>query len=189
MTAPAHLLPPNASALERALAESIGRFNPPQHVRALWNAATCPVAVLPYLGWALSVDEWDPTWPDEMKRAAITEARTIHKRKGTPSAIRRTLTIVGQGDADLIERADYLRRDGTALRDGLRRRMGPAGWATYRVVLKRPTTLDQADQIKSMLAKSKRNCVHLVALDYSRAALRHNGTAIRDGSYVRGIIV
>jgi phage tail P2-like protein len=188
MTAPAHLLPANASTLERALSESIGRFNPPQHVRALWNAATCPVAVLPYLAWALSVDEWDPTWPDEMKRAAIAEARTIHKRKGTPSAIRRALTVVGQGDADIVERADYIRRDGTSIRNGLRRRMGPDAWATYRIVLKRPITLDQAEQIRQMLAKSKRNCVHLVALDYSRAALRHNGVAHRDGSYVRGII-
>lgn len=188
MSDPDHLLPHNASPLERALSASIGRFDPPAVVPTLWNAAACPAAVLPHLAWSLSVDEWDAAWPEHIKRAAITEARAIHARKGTPSAIRRTLTIVGQGDADLIERADYLVRDGTALRDGLRRRMGPAGWATYRVVLKRPITLDQADQIQSMLAKSTRNCVHLVALDYSRAALRHNGTAFRDGSYVRGII-
>lgn len=188
MINPAHLLPANASKLERATSEATGRCDPPAHVRTLWNAATCPAAVLPHLAWSLSVDEWDATWPTEFKRAAITEAPEIHARKGTPAAIRRTLVVVGQGDADVIERADYLRHDGTALRNGLRRRMGAAGWATYRVVLKRPITLDQAGQIQSMLARSTRNCVHLVALDYSRAALRHNGVAIRDGSYVRGII-
>ncbi|GHK16942.1 hypothetical protein ECZU03_07310 [Escherichia coli] len=31
----------------------------PVPLRTLWNWRTCPVKLLPYLAWALSVDRWD----------------------------------------------------------------------------------------------------------------------------------
>lgn len=188
MVAPSPLLPANATPLERHISQAIGRFNPPQRVKTLWNADTCPHALLPYLAWALSVDEWDPTWSEGVKRAAIKDALYIHQHKGTLSAIQRALAVVKHPDADVIERADYIKHNGQATRNGHYRRMGPAGWATYRVVLQRPITLDQAARIRAMLAKATRNCVHLIALDYTQAALRHNGFTRRDGSYTRGII-
>lgn len=184
-----NLLPPSSTALERALAQTSGKFNPPEIVRSLWNADTCPEAILPWLAWAVSVDEWDHTWSIERKRNAIRAAREIHKRKGTPLAIRRALETVGQPDAEIIERANFIHHNGIAKRNGMHRRMGQAGWATYRIVLKRPVTLDQAQLIYRMLDNVKRNCIHLVALDFSQASLRHNGAAKRNGNYTRGIIV
>ena len=57
-----NLLPPNASALERAIAATgAGIDTLPVAVRDVWNPATCPVALLPWLAWALAVDEWDET--------------------------------------------------------------------------------------------------------------------------------
>jgi phage tail P2-like protein len=183
-----HLLPPNATPAECSISESIGRFAPARLVETLWNADTCPEAFLPYLAWALSVDDWDSTWPVQMRRDAITQARAIHQKKGTLSAIRLALTVVGHADAEVIERADCVYHDGSATRNGYRRRGGPSMWATYRVVLTRPVTLDQSVAIFEMLDRAKRNCVHLVGLDFSEVALRHNGAAVRDGNYTRGVI-
>lgn len=184
----ATLLPPSSTPLERAVSRTMGRFNPDKIVPTLWNAATCPPEFLPYLAWAVSVDEWDHRWSIDKKRAVIAAAPEIHRRKGTPLAIRRALESMGQADADIIERADCIRHDGTARRNGWHRRLGQAGWATYRINLKRPVTVDQAIVIKRLLGAVTRNCVHLVAIDYSQAAIRRNGMAIRNGSYTRGVV-
>lgn len=188
MSAPDTLLPKNASPLERALSAATGRFSPPAIVPTLWNAATCPAAVLPFLAWALSVDEWDHGWSVEKKRAVIAAAREIHQKKGTPHAIRVSLASLGQPDAEIIERADCLRHNGEATRNGLRRRFGLPGWPTFRVILKRPVTVDQAFQIKRLLESTKRNCVKLLSIDFSQAALRRNGMATRSGAYTRGTV-
>lgn len=182
------LLPPSSTPLERAIEQTQARFAPRQIVPTLWHAASCPASVLPYLAWALSVDEWDHGWSETKKRAVIGEARAIHQHKGTPFSIRRSLSAIGHPDAELIERADCIRRDGRAKHNGLHHRAGQAGWATFRVVLHRPVTIDQAQQIKRLLAAVKRNCVHLVAIDFSRATLRRNGIAARSGAYTRGIV-
>lgn len=182
------LLPPNATQLERAIEQTQLRFSPPAIVPTLWNARTCPVNLLPMLAWATSIEDWDYQWPEEQKRAAIEASPELHRRKGTPYAIEAALTVRGQPDAILIERADCVVRNGSALRNGYRRRGGPSQWATYRIILQRPITLDQAATITAMLTTVTRNCCHLVALDYTRAALRHNGATTRNGQYTRGII-
>lgn len=186
----ATLLPPNATALETALDATVAQriAAVPTVIPSLWNADTCPALLLPYLAWALSVDEWDNTWSIDRKRAVIREARSIHAKKGTPAAIRHTLTTMGQADAEIIERADYFLHDGSVTRNGMRRRRGPAGWATYRIVLSRPITIDQAQQIKRLLHGSQRNCVHLVGITYNQAAIRHNGQVTRNGTYARGTV-
>lgn len=183
------LLPPAATPLERAIEQTQAvRLDLAAIVPTLWNAATCPAALLPHLAWALSVDEWDNGWSIEKKRTVIAEARYIHQHKGTPSAIRRALASIGQPDADLIERTDCIKRDGSRKHNGWHRRFGRGGWATYRINLKRPVTIDQAQQIKRLLAAVQRNCVHLVAIDFSRATVRRNGTAARNGAYTRGVV-
>ena len=182
------LLPPNTTPLERAIEQTQAVFDPAIKVPGLWNADTCPASALPYLAWALSVDEWDHTWSEDRKRAVIRESREIHQRKGTPSAIRRALAAMGQPDAEIIERADYIKHNGAARRNGQHRRLGHGGWATFRVVLKRAVTIDQAIQIRRVLDAVKRNCIELVAIDYSQAALRHNGQTKRNGLYTRGTV-
>ena len=131
----ATLLPPNSTALERAVDRSVAVRHAalPMLIPGLWNADTCPAALLPYLAWAVSVDEWDEGWSVAKKRAAIRESPEIHRRKGTLSAIRRALTALGQPDAEIIERSDFITRNGIPLRNGIHRRRGQAGWATCRV--------------------------------------------------------
>ena len=154
MTAPATLLPPSSTPLERALDQTAAARMAalPSVVASLWNADTCPAPLLPYLAWAMSVDEWNDGWGVEKKRAVIKESRHIHQHKGTLSAIKRALAAIGQPGATVIERGNYIRHNGLYLRDGTHNRQGAGGWPTYRVILTQPVTIDMAQQIKRLLA-------------------------------------
>lgn len=91
------LLPPNATALERALAAGVARVSDvPMPLAPLWDPATCPADVLPWMAWGLSVDTWDADWPEAAKRTAIANAIAIHRRKGTRFAVE---TVLAQIDA------------------------------------------------------------------------------------------
>lgn len=92
----AHLLPPNATHQEVALSQAAARLaDPAPHCRQMWNPSTCPPAHLPWLAWALSVDEWDTHWSDAQKRAAIEASYTVHRHKGTVGAVRTALNALG----------------------------------------------------------------------------------------------
>lgn len=89
MTDPAPLLPPNATPLERAVsragAERLAGIDVP--LADLWQPATCPAELLPWLAWALSVDRWDSSWSEERKRAEIAVSIERHRHKGTRAAV------------------------------------------------------------------------------------------------------
>jgi len=90
------LLPLGSSALECRLAQAcsgISGLNVP--LRDLWNPDTCPVNFLPYLAWAFSVDRWDESWEESVKRKVVKDAFYIHQHKGTISAIRRVVEPLG----------------------------------------------------------------------------------------------
>jgi phage tail P2-like protein len=93
----ATLLPPNATPLETALAQTIanriGGLTVP--LRELWNPATCPLTLLPWLAWTLAADNWDSTWPESVKRARIASAIAIHRYKGTMQAVQDVITAYG----------------------------------------------------------------------------------------------
>lgn len=89
------LLPANATQLERALADTSQLDTLPVAVDTLWDPQRCPVALLPWLAWALSVDEWDATWTEATQRAVIAAAIGIHRRKGTVGAVRSAIAALG----------------------------------------------------------------------------------------------
>ena len=93
MSDPASLLPPNATPQERALdlapAAHLGAI--PRPISRLWNPQTCPAALLPWLAWALSVDEWDADWPEQIRRDVIAGSIGLHRVKGTLAALKRAL--------------------------------------------------------------------------------------------------
>lgn len=90
------LLPSNATDQERAQSEAIARISSvPILVRESWNPATCPASLLPWLAWALSVDEWDTTWTEQEKRDVIQNSLLVHRHKGTIGAVRRALAPLG----------------------------------------------------------------------------------------------
>ncbi|MDO5609481.1 MAG: phage tail protein I [Pseudomonadota bacterium] len=90
------VLPPNATSGEQALADAYARIlDTPVPVRHLWSAANCPAAHLPWLAWALSVDDWHPAWPTDRKRRVIASSFDVHRTKGTVHAVRTALAAQG----------------------------------------------------------------------------------------------
>lgn len=90
------LLPVGSSQLEVAAAAALSEIQRvPVPLRTLWNWRTCPVKLLPYLAWALSVDKWDEKWPEAIKRSACASSFFVHQHKGTISALRRVLEPLG----------------------------------------------------------------------------------------------
>ena len=92
----ATLLPPNATKLERALESATARASDvPVPLRALWDPTRCPIELLPYLAWALSIDTWSADWPEAVKRARVRRAMAIQRRKGTVRSIRDVIASFG----------------------------------------------------------------------------------------------
>ena len=89
------LLPPNAGTLEKALEAATSVPALPVPLRDEWNPATCPESDLPWLAWALSVDNWDATWPLAVRRAVVANAIAVQRRKGTIGAVRDGIAAFG----------------------------------------------------------------------------------------------
>lgn len=101
------LLPPNATEQELAIEAAMARLGDvPVPIRALWDVDACPVALLPWLAWAMSVDTWSAAWPEDRKRAVIASSFEVHKRKGTIGSVERAVAAVW-GDARVLEWFDY----------------------------------------------------------------------------------
>lgn len=90
------LLPGNSTPLERQAAEALAQIERvPVPIRDLINPERCPVALLPFLAWAFSIDRWDSRWPEAVKRRAIRSSYFVHARKGTIGALRRVVEPLG----------------------------------------------------------------------------------------------
>ncbi|OLO05108.1 phage tail protein I [Salinicola socius] len=90
------LLPPNATTAERALeATTATAADLPVPLRSLWNPDTCPADLLPWLAWAMSLDSWQPYWPERIKRQRIRDAIEIQRRKGTAKSVRDVVRSFG----------------------------------------------------------------------------------------------
>ncbi|HBQ3902153.1 MULTISPECIES: phage tail protein I [Klebsiella pneumoniae complex] len=90
------LLPPSASTWMRGAEAATAKLSGiTVAIRTLWTPTACPVDLLPYLAWALSVDRWDKNWPAEKKIASIQQSYWLHRRKGTRAAVRRVIEDMG----------------------------------------------------------------------------------------------
>lgn len=90
------LLPPSSTAWMRSTEAATARLSGiTVAIRALWTPTACPVDLLPYLAWALSVDRWDKDWSPERKIAVIQRSYWLHRRKGTRAAVRRVIEDMG----------------------------------------------------------------------------------------------
>jgi len=90
-TRAATLLPPNATLHEGAMEAALRADIDLTGADTLWNPATCPADVLPYLAWGVAISHWDPDWTEAEKRAAIAGAIPYHFRKGTRGAVEEVL--------------------------------------------------------------------------------------------------
>lgn len=128
------LLPPNASATERAIEQAVGRISVvPVPLREVKDAATCPQEALPALAWEWSVDEWHLAEVESEQRAAIADSYRLHALKGTPWAVRRAIALAGLGNnSRLIEGHAPRLYDGTIFADGSQIH-GGWSWAEYTI--------------------------------------------------------
>ena len=136
------LLPPSATDVERALAELFKRLNElPVPIRDMWNADTIPVALLPWLAWAFSVDEWAGHWSEQQRRDTIKNALAVQRMKGTIGSVRQGLAALGI-DARVQEWMNQI----------------PAGDPyTFKLHLQADQTPVDLDGIKAALAVLERN--------------------------------
>ncbi|WOE81633.1 phage tail protein I [Pseudomonas protegens] len=107
------LLPGNSTRLELLAAQALAEIQRvPIPLRQLLNPELCPVALLPYLAWAFSVDRWSQAWPEHAKRGSIKAAYFIHAHKGTIGALRRVVEPLGY----LIEVVEWWETQPTGVR-------------------------------------------------------------------------
>jgi phage tail P2-like protein len=184
-----HLLPPNATTTEIALAQTFARTEDlPTPARLMWNPDTCPLAFLPWLAWSLSVDEWDADWPEETKRAVIRESIGIHRQKGTLWAVRRALAAAGYGDAIVTEFYGVDFYNGAYLFDGTISYVDADHWAEYRIRMLRPLSIAQAAQVRRILDKvAPARCV-LKLFDFSTATNLYNAAITYNGAFTHGVV-
>lgn len=89
------ILPPNATPFERLLENAVQVPALPVPIRQVWSVNDCPVALLPWLARSLSIDTWEPDWPEAVKRERIRTAYAIQRRKGTVASVRAVVAVFG----------------------------------------------------------------------------------------------
>ena len=193
-------LPNNTTALERALdlldGERLtgtlpgvnGTSGLNRQIPFLWDGETCPMEFLPLLAWAFRLDFFDSGWPERFQRDMVKNARRLNELRGTPAGMLLMLKLLGQPNAELVERlSGRVRGDGGLRGAGLLRGQR-SEWAVFKIKLKNPITIRQAAILRQAIDRVKRNCCHLYALDYSDAPLLRGLGYVRGEGYTRGII-
>jgi phage tail P2-like protein len=96
MTNTQSLLPINTLEYERDLETVSKRISDvPTNIRDSWDADNCPVDLLPWLAWSLSIDTWKSYWPEHVKRARIKSAMQVQRKKGTKRSVREVAQSFG----------------------------------------------------------------------------------------------
>lgn len=183
------LLPPNSLPLERAIAASGAGIDAlPVPIRDLWNPWKCPATVLPWLAWAVSVDDWDVNWGEDAKRQIIADSVTVHRHKGTRGAVRRALTnLLGSEAFTLVEGATGGLYDASRTYNGDRFYGHDEHWAKYSVYVTQPISVAQAARIRQTLADVAPARCELIALNFTAALNDHSGTFRYDGTFTYGV--
>lgn len=181
------LLPPNASPQEVATDLATARIaEVPVPLDTLWNPLTCPLSVLPWLAWALSIDEWEAGWAEDRRRATIAQAVSVHRRKGTLASVRAVLVAAGLGTATITENFGRKFYDGTRSHDGFFDHSEADHWAEYRVFLDRPVSIAQSAQVRRLLAAAAPLRSRLKALDFTAVANLYDAALLHDGAFTHG---
>ncbi|EPJ56347.1 MAG: hypothetical protein OFPI_00140 [Osedax symbiont Rs2] len=183
------VLPPNSSKLERALEQVTAQaLNLPVIIKQLHNPDTCPTALLPWLAWSLSVDEWDKNWSEENQRQTIRDSRQIHREKGTKASIRRVLASVGFANIRIDTGLDAGKHQGQVKYDGSFLYGSDVELGSfYSIYLNQPITIQQAAQIRRMLENTAPARCALKALHFEEAQATFNGAIKYSGTYTYGV--
>lgn len=90
------ILPPGSTPLEKALEQVAARLLDVEvAIRDVWSPDDCPLDLLPWLAWGLSLDNWSTDWPENIKRERVRKAIAIARRKGTAESVRSVVASFG----------------------------------------------------------------------------------------------
>ena len=90
------LLPPNRTPLEEAFDLTGARIDELGiEVQKLVRPFEIPSTHLAWLAWGLSVDLWEPEWPQDQHRTLAARSLAMHARKGTQFSISEHIRIMG----------------------------------------------------------------------------------------------
>lgn len=183
------LLPPNATTQERAIANTIARISDvPMQITSIYDPATCPAALLPWLAWAWSVDEWDSGWTEATKRAVLAASFSTHRIKGTVASVKAALAAAGYPGATIVEGVGKFLCDGTYKCDGLEYCGDPEKWAVFRLTLPNAITNTQAAQVKRIVGQTAPARCQLEALDFQQSPAICDGSFLCNGEFNVGVI-
>lgn len=142
-------------------------------LRDLWNPDRCPLALLPYLAWALSVDRWDQSWTEKTKRSVIKASFFVHKRKGTINAVRRVVEPLGY----LIEVLEWWQTEPMSV---------PGTFALKVGVLDTGITEEMYQELERLIDDAKPLTRHLtgLAISLETTGLVHIGACITEGDEI-----
>lgn len=183
-----HLLPPNVTPLEQALADAMAPAVDPSVIGTIADSARCPAPLLPWLAWERSVEQFDAAKTEEQQRALIRSSLDVHRRKGTLSAVRQVFRDLDLGEVKIDEGNHKYLADGAMTADGFCTAGDPDGWAEYRVRIDKMLSVDQATVARGILSEiAPARCV-LWGLDFTGATLIANGYALANGQYTAGVI-
>lgn len=102
------LLPINASQLLKDLESSSLKATSLEALnRYVTNPDLAPDNILPWLAWAVSVDDWSDNWSLAVKKNVIKASINVHKKKGTIGALRSALEAFNYENITVEEWFDY----------------------------------------------------------------------------------
>jgi phage tail P2-like protein len=169
----ASLLPPNATAVERAIEQPIAvrlaaMASP---LRSLWGPVEdIPAAYLPTIAWGLGVDEWDPALSVARQREIVASALDLNRRRGTVGSVRIALADAGFGAVEIEEGVMSWRYgDPVSYGDPGLTYSSVDAWAQYRITFVRPLSPAQAETVRRILDRTAPARCHLYAISYAVA--------------------
>lgn len=144
--------------------------------------------MLPWLGWALGVDEWDEQWSDEAKRNTLRDSVLVQRRKGSVWSVRRVLRNAGYGEVELHEGGIADDQYNGEFQHNRQIKYGgvTTGWALYSIYLPRPINGAQAHQIRGILAFTAPARCHLEYLRTETVGHLYNDEIDYDGAFNHG---
>lgn len=204
------LLPPASTKLERTLEKAITKRSiNPEKIRTLYSPKNCPSELLPWLAYAVGVENWNENWSEEIQRSVIAATPNIRRHHGTVWAVREALKAAGYNDAIIEEGLPSLMRDGSSLYNGVDYHSAGSRWALFSIIADvgegQPITaaerellinlIDAAKPLRSMMREiiykasveddlnitaEQRLKLTYATADLMPAGLRRNGQILRD---------
>ncbi|QRO13064.1 phage tail protein [Moraxella osloensis] len=134
--------------------------------------------------FSLLGDGWEFAKTETEQRELIKGAIEIHRHKGTPWAIKRTLQLLGYGDSKLQERFGYYEHDGMINHDSNHRYGADGHWTHYRLLMQKRISTAEAERIRALLTDVAPLRCKLASINlnniYHNSVINHDGTHFYD---------